>query len=42
MYEICEDIKIHPLLNIMPKKRDIMRGKEKYNLTINPSKKIIF
>jgi len=26
----------------MPKKGDITRGKEKYNLTINPSKKNIF
>ena len=25
--EICEDIKTYPLLNIMPIKGDIMRGK---------------
>jgi hypothetical protein len=42
LYEIREDIKIHALDNIMPKKGDITRGKEKYNLTINPSKKNIF
>jgi len=29
-------------INIMPKKGDIMRRKEKYNLPINPSKKKIF
>ena len=26
LYEICEDIKIHALLNIMPIKGDITRG----------------
>ena len=31
--------KIHALGNIMPIKGDITRGKEKYNLPINPSKK---
>jgi hypothetical protein len=42
LYVICEDIKIHALSIIMPKKGDITREKEKYNLTINPSKKNIF
>ena len=28
LYEICEDIKIHALINIMPKKGDITRGKK--------------
>ncbi len=37
LYEICEDIKNYALNNIMPIKGDIMRGKQKYNLTINPS-----
>ena len=40
--EICEDIKIHALFNIMPTNGDIMREKQKYNLTINPSKKKSF
>ena len=26
LYEICEDIKKHALVNIMPTKGDIMRG----------------
>ena len=42
LYEICEDIKIHALSNIMPTNGDIMREKQKYNLTINPSKKKSF
>ena len=29
LYEICEDIKIHALVNIMPTKGDITRGKQK-------------
>ena len=36
--EICEDIKIHPLNNIMPTKGDITRGNQKYYLTINLNK----
>ena len=42
LYEICEDIKISPLLNIMPTKGDITRGIQKYNLNINPSRKNFF
>ena len=42
LYEICEDIKIHALITIMPTKGDITRVKQKYNLKINPSKKIFF
>jgi len=42
LYEICEDIKIHALFNIMPTKGDIMRRKQKYYLTMNPSKKNFF
>ena len=42
LYEICEDIKIHALTYIMPTKGDITRVKQKYNLKINPSKKIFF
>ena len=42
LYEICEDIKIHALSNIMPTNGDIMRDKQKYYLNINPSKKIFF
>ena len=42
LYEICEDIKIHALVNIMPIKGDITRGKQKFNLTINPNKKNFF
>ena len=29
LYEICEDIKIHALNNIMPTKGDITRGSQK-------------
>ena len=42
LYEICEDIKIHALPNIMPTKGDIMGGKQKFNLTIKPNKKYFF
>ena len=42
LYEICEDIRIHALSYIMPIKGDITRVKQKYNLKINPSKKIYF
>jgi len=35
LYEICEDIKIHALVNIMPTKGDITRGNEQFYLTIN-------
>ena len=42
LYEICEDIKIHALTNIMPTKGDIMREKQKFNLTIKPNKKNFF
>ena len=40
LYEICEDIKIHALNNIMPTKGYIMRDKEKYILTKTQAKKI--
>jgi len=40
--EICEDIKIHALVNIMPTKGDITRGKEKFYLTINLNQKNFF
>ena len=36
--EICEDIKIHALNNIMPTKGDITGGNQKYYLNINLSK----
>ena len=39
LYEICEDIKIHALSNIMPIKGDIMRGKQKKRLDYKPKKK---
>jgi hypothetical protein len=42
LYEICEDIRIKALNNIMPIKGDITRVKQKSNLKINPSKKIFF
>ena len=41
LYEICEDIKIHALVNIMPTKGDITREK-KLNSPINPNKKKFF
>jgi len=37
LYEICEDITIHALVNIMPIKGDITRVRKKFNLTINTS-----
>ena len=42
LYEICEDIKIHALVNIMPIKGDITREKQKYYLAIILSKKFFF
>ena len=39
LYEICEDIKIHALIIIMPRNGDITREEQKFNLTINPSQK---
>ena len=42
LYEIFEVIRIRALINIMPIKGDITRVKQKSNLKINSSKKIIF
>ncbi|KGF88263.1 hypothetical protein EU91_0194 [Prochlorococcus marinus str. GP2] len=38
LYEICEDIKIQALVNIMPTKGDITRENQKYYLTIKLNK----
>ena len=42
LYEICEDIKIHALANIMATKGDIMGEKQKFYLNIKPNKKNFF
>ena len=42
LYEICEDIKIHALVNIMPTKGDITRENQNYYLTTHLNKKKFF